>query len=310
MRNFFKRVAILAAVASLAMLPALATSQAANLFGVQVTPFSAVPVGGIRVAADTGPALVIKYNGTTTDPSIAVEADGNLTFLVGDAAYTGFECPVSGALGGVIDVSDAACDTLGEVVDIINADQSDNSGFYAIIAAGLRADSSNDSFLADVDDTDVSTPTGEVVYWDSSTLDDDEIVFVSQWLTQAQYALDAIGTALDPERQRLPVNPWAGSDTVLLDAGENITNAGTVGDFDALCVVETYKHTGGSEVATVMYREAGAATTVLGSINEFLNAGGLRCRDGKVVVRIYASGADTSALFLRGYGYRFTRDQN
>lgn len=310
MRNFLKKVAVVAAVAALAALPALATSQASNLFGVQTQFFEAVPLNAVVTAVDTSPAIVIGYNDTTADPSIAVEADGNLTFLVGDAAYTGFECPVSGALGGVIDVSDADCDTVGEVVDIINADQSDGAGFYAYIAAGLRSDSSNDSFLADADDTDVSTPTGEVVYWDSSTLDDSEFVLTSQWLTQAQALYDILGgyASINPENRKLIKNPYNGYDTVLLDAGENITNAGTIGNFDALCVVESYKVSGGSEVATVMYRETGAASTSLGSINEFLNAGGLRCRNGKVVVRIYAASADTSAVFMRGYGYRFKND--
>ena len=267
---------------------------------------NAVPVGGIVVAADTSPALIIKYVGTTADPSIAVEAAGDLTFLVGDAAYDGFECPVSGDLGGVIDVSDGDCDTLGEVVDIINGDA--NGDFIAIIAAGLRSDSSNDSFLADADDTDVSTEAGEVVYWDSSTLDDSEIVLTSQWLTQAEYGLDAFknfGSAA--ENLTLPKNPWKGQDTVLLIASENITNAGTVGNFDALCVVENYSANGGSEDATVMYREAGAATTVTGTIDELTDAGGLRCRDGKVVVRIYAASADSSAVLVTGYGYRFSR---
>lgn len=309
MRSFLKGLAVTVAVAALAALPAMAVSQASSIFGVKVQPFEAVPLGASITAADTDVALIIKYNGTTADPSIAVEADGNLTFLVGDAAYTGFECPVSGALGGIIDVSDAACDTLGEVVDIINADQSDNSGFMAVIGAGLRSYSSNDSFLADADDTDVSRPQGEVVFWDSSVLDDSGIVLVTQGYTQAQAGFDAFGTGVIPERVRLPRNPHAGSDSVLLYADERITNAGTIGDFEIHCTVESYLQSGGSEVDTILYRETGAATTALGQANEFLNAGGLMCRDGKLWATILASGADSSAVAMLAYGYRYVRNR-
>lgn len=306
MRKFLTSLGLIAATVALAVLPALAVSQASNVvFGVQVQPFKAVPLGAAISAADTSPALVIRYKGTTADPSIAVEADGNLTFLVGDAAYDGFECPVSGALGGVIDVSDAACNTLGEVVDIINADA--NGDFVAIIAAGLRADSSDDSFLADADDTDVSSVNGEVVYWDASVLDDNEFVLVTQGRSQAQYSLDAFGSFGTAERLFLPKNPFNGQDTVLLYANETITNAGTIGNFTAYCVVEQYLASGGSETVTTLYAEAGAASTAQGQINEFLNAGGLVCRDGKIVVRIAASGADTSAVSMAGYGYRYVR---
>jgi hypothetical protein len=307
MRNFLKKLAVSAAVVSLALLPALGASQASNVLGVKWTVVNTEPLSASITAADTDVALVIKYNGTTTDPSVAVEADGNLTFLVGDAAYTGFECPVSGALGGIIDVSNAACDTLGEVVDIINADQSDNSGFLAVIGAGLRSYSSNDSFLADADDTDVSRPQGEVVLWDSSVLDDSGVVLVTQGLTQNQYGLDVFGTAGNQETVRLPKNPFDGTDSVLLYADERITNAGTIGDFEIHCTVEKYLQSGGSEVDTIIYRETGAATTALGQANEFLNAGGLMCRDGKLWATILASGADSSAVAMAAYGYRFHR---
>jgi hypothetical protein len=313
MKTFLKKLMVVVAAVGFAVAPSLAVGQATSIFG-SPNLASATPVQGLTVAADTAPALVIRYNGTSANPQIAVEANGDLTFTVGGSAYTGFECPVSGALGGVIDVSDTACDTIGEVVDIINADQSDKSGFLAVVAAALRADVIDNIFLADAADADVSSLNGEVVYFTSADTDDSEIVLASQWITQAQYGRDAFGFTSLPasqmpsaERVFLPKNPNAGFDTVLLQADARITNAGTIGNFDALCVVENYAASGGSETATVMYREAGPATTALGSISEFVNAGGLRCRDGKIVVRLYASGADTSVFFLQGYGYRFRR---
>lgn len=306
MRKFLIALSLIVATAAFAALPAVAVSQGSNIFGLQVQPFKATPVGGLTVAADTAPALVIKYNGAGPLPKVANTGGTSITFTVNAVAYDGFECPVSGDLGGIIDVTNGSCDTLGEVVDSINSDV--NGNFVAVIAAGLRADSSA-SLLTDAADTDVATPAGEVIYWDSSSLDDSEIVLVTQGFTQAQYGLDVFGPGGGhAESVRLPKNPWAGTDTVLLYADENIANLGTIGNFDALCVAENYVTSGtGSETATVMYRETGASTGTLGQINEFLNSGGLRCRNGKVVVRIYASGADTSAFFVSGYGYRFKR---
>lgn len=297
MRRILNTLALVAAVAAFALLPA------SFVVSQTVVPAGAVTVTHTISAVDTDPALYIKWTGTTAEPTIAVEADGNLTFTLGGSAYTGFECPVSGALGGVIDVSDAACNTLGEVVDIINADINNgadmNGGFIAVIAGGLRSDASDDSFLADAADDDVQTVNGEIVYWDTSTLDD-----VNVTLTDLNRGGRTWWGDRAAEKIHLPANPFADSENVLLYASENITNAGTIGNFSAYCVVEKYAFTGGSETVYTMYFEAGAATTVTGFINEFINAGGLRCQGGKVLVRIEASGADTTAAVVHAYGYR------
>lgn len=307
MRKFITGLAM---VASLVLAPTFVSAQGSNLFGLQVQPLKAEPLSALIIAADTDVALYIKYVGSgDVLPKVAVETDGNLTFTIDGSAYDGFECPVDGAYGGVIDVSDAACDTLGEVVDAINSD--DNRKFTAYVGAGLRSWSSNDSFLADAADNEVASPNGEVVFWDSSTLDDTTI-FLSAF-SQATAGRDFFGSRQSPSQ--LQKNPNAGNDTVLLYAQETITNAGTIGNFQAYCVVENYNRGAsatagagsGSETVQTMYTEVGAATTAKGEISEFLNAGGLRCRDGKVVVTILASGADTSAVLVQAYGYRFQR---
>ncbi len=141
---------------------------------------SVTPVSRARAAADIEPALVIKYfppkgqsafTGTTTVATAAT----SLAFVVNGAAYSGFEAPVSGALGGVIDMTDASANTLGEVVDVINSTPTTfSTGYFrAAIVAGLRSDvTSTLAFVADAADTDVTTPGGEVIYWDTSVLVD------------------------------------------------------------------------------------------------------------------------------------------
>lgn len=95
---------------------------------------------------DVSVSLLIKYVGANS-ATVTVEADGNLTFKSGtsgaEAADTSLECPVSGGLGGIIDVSDAACNTVGEVLDIINA----SGSWIAVPVDALRTDSSDNTFV-------------------------------------------------------------------------------------------------------------------------------------------------------------------
>src|SRR5687767_6845145 len=86
-------------------------------------PSTVEAVAGILSADDTDTAMLIKFVGpstgsTTTMNSGKVEVavtTSDITFTSGaagsEAADTSLECPVSGALGGIIDVSNAACNT-------------------------------------------------------------------------------------------------------------------------------------------------------------------------------------------------------
>lgn len=296
---------LFAVLGALLALPSVVSAQSgANIRGIQVAPFEGKRVAQTVSAADTEPVLFIKYFppvGSATGAStttVAVEANSDLTFVVNGAAYTGFECPVSGALGGVIDVSDAACNTLGEVVDIINSTaKTFSTGYFrAAIANGLRTDTSDSNFLADAADNEVTTPSGEVVLWDSSNADDINLALLDRNLGGREYF---------PEGSRGVVkNPFADSVNVLQYASIQVTNAGTIGDYEVHCVVENYLDGGkSSEVDNIIYKEAGAATTVVGKVDEFLNAGGLDCPGGKLLLRALASGADTSVFngVLTGY---------
>lgn len=168
MKSFLKAfaVGVFALVAFVGVLPTipapLAIAQYAGVNGVFLSPFPAQPVSTVRSGQDADPVLYIKYFGPggSATTTVAVEAGGELTFVVNGAAYTGFECPVSGALGGVIDVTHANCNTLGTVVDSVNATAASfaTGYFRAVIAGGLRSDSSNNVFLADAADTEVTRP--------------------------------------------------------------------------------------------------------------------------------------------------------
>jgi len=90
--------------------------------------------------ADTG--LKVRYIGDEESASVTVAADGNLTFQHGDKDSEAVDNTVG--VSGVLDVSNAAYDTFGEVVDAINA----SPNWEAYLVEALRADSSNDTLLA------------------------------------------------------------------------------------------------------------------------------------------------------------------
>lgn len=313
MRKTLVAFAALAAFA-LAFVAAPAPEATAQVPGAAFAPKKLVPVSAVRTAGDTAPALVIKYypgantTASTSATTVAVEADGNLTFVVNGVAYAGFELPVSGALGGVIDVSDAEANTLGEIVDAINSTPvTFSQGYFrAAIAAGLRSDdvSAATTLLADAADTEVTRPEGEIVYWDSDGLDDEEIMF---W--------DANAGALNfLNNKGVPANPQANQYSFVQYVGEKLTNAGTLSDFIVYAVKQNYKTGGGcnaagncgagSESVRIVYQEAAGATTVLAdSSAEFPY--GFFAKDEKVFARVTASGADTSVWLLTISGFTF-----
>jgi hypothetical protein len=297
MKTILKSFAL---AALLAIAPAWASAQGtANFNGIGIAPFQYLPVSAIDTTAATEPLFYIKYFGPGGTATTTVASTGTtLTFVVNGAAYTGFECPVSGALGGIIDTSNAACDTAGEVIDIINATAPTfaTGYFRAVIGAGTRASTANATMVTDAADTEVTTPTGEVIFWLQATEDDN---YIGLW----DYTKGFLNWT---NGQRLPKNPNADTDTILLYASEKLTNAGTITDFEVHCTVENYLdgQTTSSEVDRIIYLEPAGATTVIGKIDEFLNAGGLTCRGGKMWLRVLASGADTSAQQLIVTGYK------
>jgi hypothetical protein len=168
MRNFLKRLILVAAVLGAFVAPA-----AAQAVAVVPPTGNLVPASGFVGADDTDVALICSYTGTDAGGGeIAVAAGGDITFTVATVADATFECPVSGALGGVIDVSDAACDTLGEVVDIVNGKTTNSltpttgTDFKCVIIDGLRTDSSNDTLLTFSAAT-ADYPNGKSLLFDS-----------------------------------------------------------------------------------------------------------------------------------------------
>jgi hypothetical protein len=213
-----------------------------------------IPVARV-VIDDTDPAGYCRYIGTSPCAAVAVDATtGDLTFTSGtcgaEAATTTFECPISLPNGGIIDVSNAACNTIGKVLDIVNASTDWRCQPYA----ALRADSSNDTLNA-LAATQATGANGVALFFDTS-------VFLSTTAVvapphRAGYKYLAPGTSPTFYRK-----PWATTQAKLYGAAATSTYASGTSNLFVYSVDRTQAASGAETVTTLWGPTAGGATTV------------------------------------------------
>jgi hypothetical protein len=247
-------------------------------------------VASHQAAEDVNVALVVGYKGTSESALVAVAAGGDITFTSGtessEVADTTLECPVSGDLGGIIDVSDGDCDTLGEVVDIINGADSD---WYAVILDGVRTDSSNDTLLLK-SAAAATAPGGLNLEWDTDVAD--HVTFALTDLRDLTWYVG--GTAADPQ---LLVNPFRSRRAVVYEVNYNI-NFGTAGTLSILSVDPDFRN--GSETVTTIF--ADGATDASETLFDRKPFGITARKDEKLLVRFSDTGTIAGVTLAVGYG--------
>jgi hypothetical protein len=108
-----------------------------NYDGAGFTPADDRAVNVLH-ADDVVTPIRIKYIGTAESGTVQV-ASGNILFKVGVVGSESADTTIqAGATPGTIDVTDAAGDTMGEVVDLINA----SAGWEAVLIDSTRAQDS------------------------------------------------------------------------------------------------------------------------------------------------------------------------
>lgn len=254
--------------------------------------FRGQPSGGAISAVSTEVPIILKYLPTSTDKSgtVAVAAGGDITFKRGasgsEVADDSLECPVSGALGGVIDVSDTACDTMGEVCDIING----SSYWRCVLMDSLRTDSSDDRLITLSETANPTRAEGVGLLADSTVA-----LTVTRAITPCRdFTCGYISQARNSTYGTLVANPWAGSQSVLWKSTETITTGGTA-TFNIYSVLVN-NATLGSETATLLWTAAGGASTAEAS-SDWTTSGLFSKRDQKMVVRVTATSTLTVAKF-------------
>lgn len=252
------------------------------------------------VAEDGESAIVCKYIGTSNCASIAVDAGtGDLTFTDGTCGSEGatdtFECPVSGALGGVIDVSNGSCNTIGEVVDIVNA----SSDWRCQPYASLRADSSNDT-LVTISATQATGPDGLGLKLDSSVALISTVVLAPNTgpIPSDSYR----NLSLGPQSTSFLSKPWVNTQAYLSSVQALSTYGSGTSALSVIAVDRTFAAAGSETSYTVWPSMAGGATTVaktFGSCDTSATGcdpawgpGGLFCPEGlQCLVRLTNSAA-------------------
>lgn len=297
MTRFKKFVLAALAIAGLVALPGDAPAQGVNLQGLQVQPFYSQYVGNTVTAVTTDVALYVKYTGSTAQAAtVAVAAaDSDFTFQVA-AANDATVNVQSGGLGpcgaavGVLDTADTDCDTLGELVDHINA----SANWSAAIVAGLRSDATANTLFTQAA-TDAKNPQGVAILWETPQALAINVALLPRSLTDGsdigiQNFLGRDNRGLSSGR--LATRPFSDRDSTLLYYSEKVTSSGAVGNIIVYCSFDNYVEDVQRASVTndvVLYLEAGAATTVTGKVDEFTTAGGLVCGGGRLWARISAT---------------------
>lgn len=279
-------LAALAIAIAFGLFPSPAQAQGFNVNGLYVQPFKAVTVAGSVTAVHTVPAIWVRYAGTSAGTAtVAIAAGGDVTFQVAGANDTtvnpasGAFAAACGATPGVLDLSTpaATCDTLGEVVDVINS----SPNWVAWLDAALRADTS-DNALKDFVAASAKTAIGIPLYQETTT-------GLTATVNLSADETKGVRNASPGEYGKLPNSPFADINTTLLYASENITTTDNAANLQKVyCVIENYQPKGksSSETATLLFQKAVASTGTVGTVNEFVNAGGLTCSGGKLLYRV------------------------
>ncbi len=260
--------------------------------------FAQNPVVSVVSADDTDVALLIRYVGTGTSATVAVAAGGDMAFEVAAAADTTVNPSATnycGATPGTLDLStpEASCNTLGEVVDVINS----SANWQAVIVDGLRSDTVDNVLLAAVA-AEATRVDGLPIYFTSADKD-----FTSRALLPPNCQTDI---------RCFTTNPGAGAPLMATPAGNTYTDlrwlagllttdSGGTSTFTVYAVRERNKAAGSTAVERTLWTGTGAATTVQKEWDIFLNVGLRTQRGEKMVVRMSATGT-TSTFRMQAFG--------
>lgn len=287
----------LLALAALAVTPPPISAQV-----LEARVLGATPLNVSNASVSTDVAMLVRYIGTGTSGLVAVDAaTGDLTFTDGtlgaEAATSTFECPVSGGLGGIIDVSDAACNTFGEVADIINA----SSNWRAVLLDVRRSDSSDTTsgVLITLAATQARRSDGLGLLLDNTTTFYATRALLPPPMRRMEWYCEDAGCST------LKAAPFANIRPYLQGGTFTSTYGSGTSAINIYSVVPT-NGSPGSEIEKLEYTRAGGATTVNQEVTNFNNLPLLGPDGAKFIARITNSAA-MSAVTMAGVGFALDR---
>lgn len=226
-----------------------------------------------KIYSDDGDiALRVKYVGSEKSATVTVSAAGDLTFKHGALGAEAVDSTVGAA--GVIDVSAAAYNTFGEVVDNING----SANWEAYLVGALRADSSDASTgsLLVRSETTILPKTDLALYKDTSKV---------------------LELAIRVGKR----SATSGSEEKAASEIFSITSTNTFGSGTSL--IKIYEVNDAEKSETLIYQKAGGATTVE-QTQTFVSNGrgflGVSKQGNHLLVKMVGSAACTGNLMVVG----------
>lgn len=259
-----------------------------------------------RTADDTDPVLLIKYVGTLNG-TVEVSAAGDITLKTGavssEAVDSTVKCP-SGGSSGVIDVSDTACNTVGEVVNAINA----SANWVAVPIAALLSDDINcggSGCLLLTAATSAATNDGVTLLADTDVIKTSTIALLPpEYFTIAPYLAGRPAASV-----ALRTNPFPFR-TFLAASNATSTYGSGTSTWSVIEVRPNYLKAGSTETATTLYGNvAGGATTVNKTFVALSDNNRILTNDStKLLIRLTNSAAlGTVTNYAFGYTYTLGR---
>lgn len=200
---------------------------------------------GRTVADSEDVGLIIEYIGAQASATVEVSAIGDITLKHGASGAEAVDATVGApTLNGVLDVSDAAADTFGEVVDNIN----NSANWRAYLVDVLRSDNANDT-LATKSATQAKVAGGVTVLKDTAVA-----LNLSVALKLGKSTADTDAKKDDAKRPVFDkeVGKWA---EALRCVSKNTFASGT-------STIEIHRVNRVTGVSVKAYSRAGGATTV------------------------------------------------
>ncbi len=253
--------------------------------------FAQLPVSQFVSADDESVAFLVRYIGASDSATMEVAIGADITFQVDAVAYTGFECPIAGGLGGIIDTTDNACDTIGEVIDAINGNCAGCvSEFRAVAVDALGSDSADDLLTAAALQT--TRIDGLPANFDTSNnfaVGEGRALIPNSCRTDISCFLSQQGNLLE--------NPFASNQTVI-GWVEGLNTFGSGSSVLTIHSVKVSNKIATTEDVTTLWSEAMGATTVNKQFTQFQNVPVLGGYGEKVIVKIVNSASQTLVTLL------------
>lgn len=211
---------------------------------------------------DTDVGILIRYVGAQVSGTVQVSSGdlllkhGALAGEIADTTITG-----CGGTAGTLDVDNAACDTIGETLDRVNA----SANWRAVRLDSLRSDLDSANKLIDVAATQATGVDGLGLKWDTSVVFKATQLMAPPFARSMQFYLTGSGTT-----SLLNSNPWNGKRVEFQYMNATSTYGSGTSAIQVITEQPFFAAAGETVTENIAFQLAGGATTVNKEVLAFI----------------------------------------